>query len=427
MKDVNISIQNISKIEGHADLDVKVRNGKVEKVKIKLTDPKRFFTQAIRGRDIHTLPQSVARICGTCSIAHTMCCIEAIERALDIKVTEQTKLLKELTMHGLLIRDHALHLYLFSLPDVFEKDSVLDFDSNESKYLKDSFDVKRVGNKLSTVVAGRAVHAPYPSVGGYAVIPKNEELKALVPEMKKARKKVLDVLEVYYKCKVDYSRKTNFVSTTGDVFNFLDGPIESTSGLHVLEEKYFDHLNRVVLPYSQASGYDFKGKTYMVGALARLNVNKKNLHSNTKNDCAKYLKVYPSNNIFHNNLAQGIEIVHCLDRSIEIINNNTFAHEEPVKFETKEAEGVGVIEAPRGILFYKLSMKKDGTIKSGNIVTPTNQNQINMEQDIKNLVQNNLKKLTKEQIQYEMEKLIRSYDPCISCATHFLRVNWDEE
>ena len=425
MKKVDISIQNISKIEGHADLDVKVRNGNVEKVNVKFTDAKRFFTQAIRGRDINTLPQSVARICGTCSIAHTMCCIEAIERALGIKSSEQTKLLKKLTMYGLMIRDHALHIYLFSLPDVLNKDSVLDFDEGEMQYLRDSFDVKRAGNTLSSVIAGRAVHAPYPSIGGWAAVPDAEGLKKCVKELEIARERMFRVLDIYLKSKIDYSRETNFVATIGKEFNFLDGPIASTKGDNIPEEKYFDYLHKEVLPYSQAVGYNFKRKTYMVGALARLNLNKNNLHPNTKRDCRKYLQVFPSNNIFHNNLAQGIENVHCIDSALDIIKNSSFKKESPVKWENKNAEGVGVIEAPRGILFYKLKMDKNGIIKEGNIVTPTQQNQINIELDVKELVQKELKKKTgKEQIQYEIEKLIRAYDPCISCATHFLKVNW---
>lgn len=427
MKKVDISIQNLSKIEGHADLDVKVRDGKVTEVKLQLADNKRFFTEAIRGQTCDSLPQSVARICGTCSIAHEMGCIEALERALGVEVSEQTKDLKKLTMYGLMIRDHALHVYLFSLPDVFEKDSALDFTGNETQYLKDSFVVKKAGNDLSTAVAGRAVHAPYPTVGGYLNVPEDKDLKALIPELKEARERVMKVLGVYARCKTNYERETKFVALAGEEFNFLGDYILTSKGERVEEKDYFEHLDKVVIPYSQAVGYEFEDDTYMLGALARLNVNKGKLHENTKKDCAKYLKLFPSNNIFLNNMAQAIEIVHSIDHAIEIIENREFKAEEPPKLEYKDCEGVGVVEAPRGLLYYKLKVKKDGTIEKGRIITPTQQNQINMELDIKEMVQRELGKGTsKEDIQYEMEKLIRAYDPCISCATHFLKVRWDE-
>ncbi len=424
MKEVDISIQDLSKVEGHANLDVKVRNGKVESVNIMFTDNKRFFTQAIRGQNINSVSQSVARICGTCSIAHTLCCIEAIEKALDVKPTRQTNLLKKLTMYGLMIRDHALHLYLFTLPDVFNKDSVLDFDEKESKYLYDSFDIKKAGNILTTIVAGRAIHAPFPQVGNYAQIPNKKDIKNCIKHLKLARKKLFPMLDLYASCDIDYTRNTNFVGLTPKNFDFLEGKIKSARGLCIEEKDFFKYLQKTVLPYSQAVGYTFRGRTYMVGALARLNLNKQGLHKDTKRDAKKYLKLFPSNNIFHNNLAQGIEILHSIDHSLEILENETFKEEPSVEVKPKACEGVGVIEAPRGTLFYHLSIDAEGMIKEGTIVVPSQQNQVNMELDIKKLVQNNLTKLSKEEIRYEIEKLIRAYDPCISCATHFLKLNW---
>ncbi len=424
MKKLDINIQNISKIEGHASLDVKVRNNKVKEVDIKFTDNKRFFTQAIRGRSIDTLSQSVARICGTCSIAHTMCCIEAIEKSLGIEPTKQTELLRNLTMNSLMIRDHALHIYLFSLPDVFNVDSVLDFDKKQTKYLLDSFAIKKAGNILSTVVAGRPIHAPFLLVGGYAQTPKKKDLKLCISSLKEARERLFPVLDVYKDSNIDYTRNTNFVGIVGDPFNFLEGEIRSSGGICIPEEEYFQYLDKTVLPYSQAVGYKFEGESYMVGSLARINLNKRALHKNTKKDGQAYLKLFPSDNIFHNNLAQGIEILHSIDQSLEIIENIGLKPEEPKKVKPKASEGVGVIEAPRGTLFYKLKINKKGVIQDGTIVVPTQQNQINIEQDIKNFVEKNINNRTKKQITYEIEKLIRAYDPCISCATHFLKVNW---
>ena len=424
MKKADISIQNISKVEGHAGLDVKVRDNKVQAVHIRFTDNKRFFTQAIRGQNIKVIPQMVARICGTCSIAHTMCSIEAVEKALGIEVTNQTSLLKKLITYGLIIRDHALHLYIFSLPDVFGKDSVLDFDWKENKFLHDGFSIKKAGNMLSTAVGGRAVHAPLPQIGGFSKIPDAKALEDCYEQLEAAREKLPDMLEIFSNSNVDYTRKTNFVGLKAAKFDFLEGELCSTTGVCVPEKAFFSHLEKTVLPYSQAVGYRFKGKTYMVGALARINLNKDALHKKTRKDAGKYLKTFPSDNIFHNNLAQGIEIMHSIDHSMEIIENTNFGNEKPVSFEPEESEGVGVIEAPRGTLFYRLSMNSKGVVKEGTIVVPTQQNQINMELDIKKLVQESINKLSREQIELEIEKLIRAYDPCISCATHFLKVNW---
>lgn len=422
--DCDISIQNLSKIEGHADLDVKVRRGKVQSVHIKLQDNKRFFTTAVIGRKVEALPDSTSRICGTCSIAHQMGCIECIENALGVKPSKQTKLLKQLSMHGLMIRDHALHIYLFSLPDVFNKDSVLDFEGDELSYVKDSFVIKKCGSTLCNIVAGRAVHAPHLQAGGFTEPVDNKKLKAMIPKLKKARKVLKRVLKVYAESPIDYTRETKFVSLVGE-FDYLTGPILSSHKKKILQKDYFDHLEKTVLPYSQAVGYKFEGDTYMVGALARLNLNKEKLHPKTKKDCAAYLKFFPSNNIFHNNLAQGIEIMHSIDCALDIITSTTFRPEKPKKLTYKKSVGVAAIEAPRGLLFYRLDIGKNGKVNKCTIITPTQQNQVNIELDVKNLVERALANGTKKaQIHYDIEKLIRSYDPCISCATHFLKINW---
>ncbi|MFH1364431.1 MAG: nickel-dependent hydrogenase large subunit, partial [Candidatus Aenigmatarchaeota archaeon] len=172
--------------------------------------------------------------------------------------------------------------------------------------------------------------------------------------------------------------------------------------------------------------FEFEGQPYMVGALSRMNLNKSSLHKDTKRDLANVLKIFPSNNVFHNNLAQAIEILHCIDRSIELIETAELKTEHIPELKHKITSGVGVIEAPRGTLYYMISMKSDGTIGYGNLVIPTAQNQLMMGRDVKNLVESILDK-HRSHVEYELEKLIRAYDPCMSCAAHFLKVKWDEK
>jgi sulfhydrogenase subunit alpha len=420
--DLDISIDNISKIEGHADLDIKIRDGEVKDVNLRVMENQRFYTQAVQGKSVLAVPQLVSRICGTCSIAHLTCCVEAVEKTLDIKPTEQTMLLRKLTMYSLMIRDHALHLYFFVLPDLFGIDSVLDLPEDKKEILHEALHVKEAGNNLSKLVAGRAVHAPFEQVGGFANIPKEEEIKPVIDELKSVRQSVINFAELFLSCNWDFKRQTNFVSLVTDDFSFLEGKLHASTGQIIEEKDFWDHLQSVVIPYSQAGGFEFEGEEYMVGALARINLNKDNLHVNTKKDMEKFLKVFPSENVCHNNLAQAIEIVHSIDHSIEILENNKFEKEEIVKVVKKDGEGVGVIEAPRGTLYYWMKVV-DGKVDYANLVIPTAQNLINMREDIRLLVHNKLKD-GEEVIRKESEKLIRAYDPCMSCASHFLRINW---
>src|SRR3990172_4735293 len=182
--DFDIKLDEISKIEGAASLEIKVRNKKIEDLKFSISEWKRFYTQAIQGKPVQAVPQLVARICGTCSNAHLLCSIKAIENAFNISVSSQTALLRQLLHFGLLIRDHALHLYVFALPDIYDKNSILDFDEADpvqKQLLEDTFAVKEVGNQLSIVVGGRSVHAPNPTLGGFFKYPLLEDLKNLIP------------------------------------------------------------------------------------------------------------------------------------------------------------------------------------------------------------------------------------------------------
>ncbi len=422
-KDFDINIDHISKTEGHADLEIKVRDGRVEDVKLKISENKRFYTQAIRNKVFNGVPQLVSRICGTCSIAHLTCSTEAIEKALGIIPSEQTITLRKLTMYGMMIRDHAMHLYFFVLPDIFDKDSILEFDASLSKWVEHAFAVKGAGNNLSKLIAGRAVHATYEQIGYFSSLPKKEDVKNMIEELKLVREKVFDLLEILYNCNFSFERKTNFVALCTNDFSFLEGKIKSTDGVEIAEEDYWDYLNRIIIPYSQATGFKFEGKEFMVGATARMALNKDALHKDTKRDAKKYIDIFPSFNVYHNNLAQAIEILHSIDHSIELLETSEFKEEPRPEIKIKAGKGVGVVEAPRGTLYHMIDLTNDGKIRYGNFVIPTAQNQIKMEQDIKMLVEQIIER-DKHEIQHEIEKLIRAYDPCMSCASHFLKIKW---
>ena len=422
-KDFDLNIKHVSKTEGHADLEIKVKGGKVKYARLKILEHKRFYTQAMRGKPFASVPQLVSRICGTCSLAHLTCSTEAMEKALGIQPSQQTMLLRKLAMYGLMIRDHALHLYFFSMPDLLGVDSVLDLDSSKDELLKKAFAVKAAGNALSAVVAGRAIHPTFEQIGYFSNIPKKEDAKKLATDLRAVRSNVLELIEMFYKSPFSYKRPSEFVALTTKDFSFLEGEICSTSGTRLSEEDYWDYLNRVIIPYSEATGFKFEGKEYMVGALARMNLNREALHRDTKRDCQKALSVFPSTDVFHNNLGQAIEILHSIDHSLEILGSAEFKAEQKPEVKMKEGKGVGVIEAPRGTLYHMVDLGKDGKVRYVNFIIPTAHNQIKMESDIKALIPTILKK-SKHEIQHDVENLIRAYDPCMSCASHFLRIKW---
>jgi coenzyme F420-reducing hydrogenase alpha subunit len=434
MHRIDLRLDHITKVEGDASMDVVVEDGKVTNVKFAIIEYKRFFTEAMKGKNIAAIPAHLSRICGTCSNAHVMASIAACEDALGIEVTPQTKLLRKLTMHGLVARDHALHLYLFVMPDIYGKDAFLDFDENDPiqhQLLHDGFNVKAAGNHLSQIVAGRSVHATFPVIGGFLKVPSPEEAAASVKELKVARPAVLRLIDIFIKAPFHLDRKTKYMALVpDDTFGFIGGKIITDKGEAYEQKDFRSHLEHVALPYSQASAYTYKGESYMVGALARINLAKDKLHPETKKSATEALKLFPSTDIYHNNLAQAIEILHSIDESIDILSNNTFKQEPIVKMPMRAATGMGVIEAPRGTLYHKIVIDDKGIVLDGEVIVPTGQNQVNIERDVGVIVEDMLGKepdCDKGKINMEIEKLIRAYDPCMSCGAHFLKVKWKEK
>ena len=364
--DLDLNLDRLTKVEGSASLEIRVRGGKVEYARFKINEYKRFFTKALEGKPIIALPQLLSRICGTCSNAHILASIEACEHALDIEPSEQTKILRDLTMDGLNIRDHALHLYLFSMPDIFGKDAFLDFDENnpvEHQMLHDGFEIKAAGNFLASLIAGRSVHATYPVVGGFTHFPEKDGIEEAVKKLEAARPAVLRLIDVFKNCPFSFDRQTKFMALVPkDKYGFIDGCIQTGEGECIEEKDYREHLEHVVLPYSQASAYKHSRGSYMVGALARVNLAKHLLHPKTKEMLADTLSIFPSTDVFRNNLAQAVEILHCLDSALEILKTFEFKAEPVIKKPPREAVGVGVVEAPRGTLYHQYHLAKSGIV-----------------------------------------------------------------
>lgn len=427
-----IDIEHITKIEGSAGLNVKVKDGKVEELKFIIKDYRRFYTDAVKGKPYIAASSFLSRICGTCSVAHLFASLEAIEKAMDVEVTEQTKKLRQLGYDALMIRDHALHLYFFVMPDILGIDSILDISDDENDpahiLLHDSFDIKKLGTDLSNAIIGAAIHAPLPTVGGFMKNPDPSTFPALIERLEKIRPQVIRGIQTFGDWKEELIRNSDYLALRNPKgWNFLEGEIINSDGLKVPEEQFHDFLKSVVIPYSQAEGYVFSSKheDYFVGSLARVNFNKDQLHPNTIRDVKAQVELFPSNNIHHNDLAQAIEILHCVDDAIEILKTIEIKDEKPNRMPPKAGRGVGVVEAPRGILYHMAETDDKGIIVDYDVIVPTAQNQINIENDLKKYFNENLHK-DKEKLRLEAEVIIRAYDPCMSCATNFLTMEWEE-
>jgi len=429
-----LTIDQITKVEGSAGLKVVIENNSVKDLKFILQDYRRFYTQAVKGKPFITAPSFLSRICGTCSVAHLFAAIKAIEISQCIEVSPQTKLLRRLAYDGLMIRDHALHLYFFVLPDVLGIDSILDIPDDPSDaghiLLHDSFDIKRLGTDITVATIGAAIHAPIPTVGGFLRNPDPARLSDLSKRLETIRPMVIRGIKTFAQWQERLIRNTDYLYLRNDSdYNFLDGDIVNSAGKRMTSDKFLEFLERIVIPYSHSEGYRFSEthEDYLVGALPRLNYNKDLLNPRTKADVAGYLSMFPSQNIQHNNLAQAIEILQCVDDAIDILKDlKVDPNEKPIRKPPVAGIGVGVVEAPRGILYHMAKVNNKGIIEDYDVIVPTAQNQINIENDLRKYFNENLYK-SEEDLHHEAEVIVRAYDPCISCSTNFLKIDWIRE
>ena len=424
MHSLDINLENISKIEGHANLTVKVRHNEVKYAKLIIAEKKRYYEEIVIGKNFLTAPSVLSRICGTCSIAHLTTAIEAVEKGLNLRASAQTLRMRRLLHNAMFIRDHILHLYFFALPDYLGVRSALDFEGELHKYLHDALDLKKSGNDLCNLIAGKTVHPLIPRVGGFSKIPVQKEVEKTIHSLEHARDVALRTVELFDGFSAEFERPTCYVGLVNRNYTFLEGEVRDTCGLCIPESNYMQHFREFVIPYSTAEGFKHDGRDYMVGALARINLNKPALHEKTRKDAKKALRKFPAYSPFLNNLAQAVEVLHCIDLSLEMLGKG-FRDEKAIAIKPRKCEGIGVTEAPRGTLYHQLSINERGVVKDARIVIPTAQNAYNIEQDIKQMVPELLKQgMDRKQIKTELEKLIRAYDPCMSCATHFLKIKW---
>ena len=426
-----VTIDQVTKVEGSAGLKVTVADGQVTSLKFILQDYRRFYTDVVRGKPVIAVPSFLSRICGTCSVAHLFASLKAIEQSQGIELTPQAKTLRRLAYDGLMIRDHALHLYFFVLPDVLGIDSILDIPDDPADpghiLLHDSFDIKRLGTDITNVIIGAAIHAPLPTVGGFLKNPDPAKFPDLIARLEGIRPQVLRGIKTLFDWPESLIRNSDYMylkNSSG--YDFLDGDIYTSTGKVAGPNDFMTFLEQVVIPYSHSEGYTLSDthQDYLVGALPRINFNSDLLHPHTRQDAAPYLTAFPSHNIHHNNLAQAIEVLHCVDDAIDILKTiHINPEEKPVRKPPQSGTGVGVVEAPRGILYHMAQVDDKGMIIDYNVIVPTAQNQITIENDLKKYFNEHIAD-DEASLHFAAEKIVRAYDPCISCSTNFLKIDW---
>ena len=428
-----IDVHYVTRVEGHGNIVVEVADRKVQDCRFEVVEAPRFFEAMLRGRPYTEAAHITSRICGICSTGHAATSLRATEKALGVEPSEQTKLLRKLTFHGEILDSHVLHVYMLVAPDFLGVGSVIPLAASHPEIVKRALRMKKLAGDMCQVVAGRHTHPIAMTVGGFTHFPKREELEGLRRRLVAARADVEATVELFASLKwPQFERETEYVSLTRpDEYAFIDGEIVTSDGARLPVEDYRQVTNEYLVPHSTAKHTRHRRESYMVGALARFNNNYDKLHLRAK-EAALALGLKPRvTNPFLNSAAQAVEIVHCVEDSIELIDKllaRGIIPEEPVGVgaphpaPVQPMEGVGACEVPRGLLIHHYWIGEGGKLTGANCVIPTNQNIANIEADMRVRAPQIMGQPV-EAMQLDLEMLVRAYDPCISCSVHVLRTD----
>ncbi len=425
MSNIHIDVHHITRVEGHGNILVDVQNGELKQCDLQIIETPRFFEAMLRGRPYQEASHITSRICGICAVGHATASLRATEKALGIEPTPQTKLLRRLNFLGEMLDSHVLHAYMLVAPDFLNVGSVIPLAKTAPEVVLRALRLKKLAGDTCKAICGRHTHPIAMVPGGFTHFPTAADLYALRGRYVAARADVAATVELFQTLPIpQFERDTEYIALhNAPLYGFIDGEIASTDGGIWPVERYREVTNETMLPHSTAKHTAHQRESYMVGALARFNVNYDLLHPLAR-QAADALGIQPvCINPFMNTVAQVVEIVHCVEEAITLIDEllqREIAWEEPVPPAHLSGEGVGSCEVPRGILFHNYVIE-DGLIVEANCIIPTGQNLANIEADMRALVPAVLHKPQPE-IAQTLEMLVRAYDPCISCSTHLLNV-----
>jgi coenzyme F420-reducing hydrogenase alpha subunit len=427
---MKIDVHHVTRVEGHGNISVDITNGTINKVLWSVPEAPRFFEAMVKGRPFDEIATITSRICGICSIGHTFSSLKATEAAFGVMISEETRVLREMLLHGETLQSHLLHICYLAVPDFVRVPSVIPLVATHKDVVLLVTKLHRLANEMCDLIGGRTTHPIRTMVGGFSMFPEKKQIEALKKRLVESLddlKRLAEFVKTLASAIPSFTRETEYLSLTypGE-YAFYDGDLITTDVKEAMPvSTYKSVVNEFVVPQSTAKYGKFSRESFMVGALARYNNNYSQLTPLSKS-VGKMLGLDGSNyNPFMNTIAQIVECVFAAERSVALCDwllDRTLKRDEPA-VKPKAGTGVGAVEVPRGILFHEYTYDDAGMLVKANCVIPTNLNHNNIQADMNKLVPEQMAKGEKE-LAFVLEMLVRAYDPCISCSTHYLHVEF---
>lgn len=423
-REISIKVPVLARVEGEGALNLEISSGQIQELQLSIYEPPRYFEKFLEGRSYTEIPDIVARICGICPVAYQMSAVQAIEAAFCHEPGPWVRAMRRLMYCGEWIESHALHIHLLAAPDFLGYGSVTEMAVDYPAEVRRGLRIQNLGNEIIRFLGGRSVHPVGVRAGGFYSAPKGRDATALRMKLEAALSDVESLVRWVAGLGVPQSEQVfaSVVMHNGERYPMYEGRIISDQGLVCSAAEFEQHFQEHQVPYSTALHCRLHGAPYLVGPLARLNLNHTLLPESIQALCRELGLIWPSRNMFQSIIARAIEIYFAVIEAICILAD--YQPETPYQEITPQAAvGYGCTEAPRGLLWHRYEFDARGDIVSARIVPPTSQNQARIEQDIAHSLQHFGLDKSDDQLRLQAEMVIRNYDPCISCSTHFLRLN----
>ncbi len=421
--DMKIDVHHVCRVEGHGDIHIKIKDGKLVEAQWAVVETPRFFEAMLRGQPYDLAPTLSSRICGICSITHTLSSLRAVERAMGVEIPPNARLLRLLAKHAETLQSHILHIFFLAAPDFLGVPSVIPLIKTHPAVVGIAAKLKGLANDTCDLVAGRTIHPVSLVVGGVSKAPEKEQLEAIKKRFKDSLPDMQATIELFQTLDIpDFVRETEYVSLKGDDdYPYIGGDMVSTDGVVKHEDDYLAMTNEYKEDFTTSKFARLSRESMAVGALARFNNNYKFLHPEAK-EAAQAMGLQPVNhNPFMNNVAQVVESLNAILDCIDVIDQllDTKLDDIRSKVKVRAGTGVGAVEAPRGILYHDYTIDEKGYVIRANCIIPTTQNNANIHFDLADLTKWALERGKNDsEITLLAEMLVRAYDPCISCSVH---------
>ncbi|RUP05595.1 MAG: Ni/Fe hydrogenase subunit alpha [Mycobacterium sp.] len=419
--DRTLRVGTLTRVEGEGALNVTLKDGALESVELNIYEPPRFFEAFLRGRAHSEPPDLTARICGICPVAYQLSACNAIEDACGAEIDDEIVALRRLLYCGEWIHSHVLHIYLLHAPDFLGYPDIVSMARDHRDVVERGLALKKAGNRLMEFVGGRAIHPINLRLGGFYSVPTRFELNPIAQELRTAMDHALATVEwvsgfEFPDLELDHEM---LALTASGRYAIENGTIARSPGRPFAVADFMQHVVESQVPHSTALHATLDGGRYLTGPLARYSLNSGALSPVAAQAARRAGLAGQCRNPFRSIIVRAVEVVYAIEEALRIIDEYERPPRPFVDVAARAGIGHGVSEAPRGLLYHRYHITADGQVSAATIIPPTSQNQAAIEADLSRVISENLD-LEDDALTALCERVIRNYDPCISCSTHFL-------